>query len=403
MLELTKVTGWAIGKLADVANVVSGGTPSRSIPEYWSPDIIPWATPTDITRCHSVYLTETAEAISEKGLKHSSANLLPAGSVLMTSRATLGSSKIALRPTCTNQGFKSLVPKAENSGLFLKYWMEFTKSHYANLGTGTTFMEVNKRDTENFPVYLIPEVEQKRIAEVLVTVDEQIEITLAQLDKIRILKRAIYKDFLDEIENEAAQVELSSLSSFITSGPRGWAQFYTLNDTFPAFLRIGNLTREHINFRASELIRVAPPLGHEGGRTLLKKDDILISITADLGVIACVDENFEGSYINQHIAMVRLDPAKVNPRFIAHQLWGSEGQNQFKALNDSGAKAGLNLPTIGRLKVWVPKRARQDYISETLDGLDTNISEVEREMRKLKSLKASLVSDLLTGKTRVPC
>ena len=178
MLKLTKIDGWQAGKLSDIADIVSGGTPSRNIPEYWSPGVIPWVTPTDITKDSSLYLNGTSETISEIGLKRSSANLLPPGSVLMTSRATLGFSKIALVPTCTNQGFKSLVPKAGNSGLFLKYWMEFTKKHYTDLGTGTTFMEINKRDTENFPVHLVPHKEQKRIAEILSAVDEQIEILI---------------------------------------------------------------------------------------------------------------------------------------------------------------------------------------------------------------------------------
>src|SRR3989304_1712454 len=95
--------GWSTVKIGDIAKVVSGGTPSRFQPAYWENGTIPWVTPTDITENSSRILVDTKEKITELGLKNSAATLLPARTLLMTSRATVGEIKISQRPVCTNQ------------------------------------------------------------------------------------------------------------------------------------------------------------------------------------------------------------------------------------------------------------------------------------------------------------
>ncbi len=103
--------GWVVKKLGEIAEIVSGGTPSTRVAKFWHGNI-KWCTPTDITRTSGKYLTNTEKYISELGLKYSSANLLPIGSLLLCSRATIGEVKIAATIVCTNQGFKSLPPSS---------------------------------------------------------------------------------------------------------------------------------------------------------------------------------------------------------------------------------------------------------------------------------------------------
>ena len=90
--------------LAEVCTIVGGGTPRRSNAAYFD-GTVPWATPTDVTALDSLFIERTKEAITEVGLNESSARLVPAGTVLMTSRATIGYTAIATRPMATNQGF----------------------------------------------------------------------------------------------------------------------------------------------------------------------------------------------------------------------------------------------------------------------------------------------------------
>src|SRR5690348_15082993 len=98
-------------------------------------------------------------------------------------------------------------------------------------------------------------------------------------------------------------VKSGSLLSFVTSGSRGWARYYSVSG--PAFLRVGNLDHDSISLDLRDVQRVEPPSGTEGARTRVQPSDILISITADVGMIGIVPQNFEEAYINQHVALAR--------------------------------------------------------------------------------------------------
>jgi len=135
-------TGWKLEPLRRLAQVVSGGTPSRYVPEFWEGGNIPWATPTDITSTNGRFLHETREHITELGLRSCSAKKMPPGTLLMTSRATLGEVRIALGEVCTNQGFKSLIPFKGIDGHFLYYQIGLNKERYKGFGIGSTFLEV---------------------------------------------------------------------------------------------------------------------------------------------------------------------------------------------------------------------------------------------------------------------
>ena len=114
-------------------------------------------------------------------------------------------------------------------------------------------------------------------------------------------------------------------------------------------------------------------------------------------------EKVQHGYIEDqgHIALIRLFPDKMNSRFIGWFLSGRGGQTQFDKFNESGAKAGLNLPTIRHLLVPIMERAEQDKIAKILDTNSQKIGDLFLRLRKLLSLKAGLMQDLLTGKKRV--
>jgi type I restriction enzyme S subunit len=148
--------------------------------------------------------------------------------------------------------------------------------------------------------------------------------------------------------------EIGDLNPFVTSGSRGWAQYYS--DRGSAFIRITNLSRQSIYIDLSDLKRVRlPPNDSEGLRTQLQDGDLLVSITADIGIIGFVDSSVpKPAYINQHIALVRFDPNKINSRFLSYFLASEGPQRVFKATTDQGAKAGMNLATVRRISAAFP-------------------------------------------------
>ena len=149
-------------------------------------------------------------------------------------------------------------------------------------------------------------------------------------------------------------VRVGELEPFVTSGSRGWARYYS---KFGApFIRITNLRRESIYLNLSDLKVVNLPEGvSEGKRTELFNEDLLISITADIGMIGYVDDSVsKPAYINQHISLVRFDPKKSDSKFISYFLAGESVQRLFRGATDQGAKAGLNLDTIRSLRFAFP-------------------------------------------------
>jgi type I restriction enzyme S subunit len=248
---------------------------------------------------------------------------------------------------------------------------------------------------------LVPESleEQRSIAEVLSALDEQIEATQALIEKLTQRRKGLVQEHLLPAAATASTVALGDACSVITSGSRGWAQYYAPEGDL--FLRIGNLTRAHPNLRFDDVVFVKPPTGGEGQRTRLEAGDVLISITADLGIIGCIPENLGAAYINQHIALARLCDADLDPRWVAHVLASPFGFEQISKLNDGGAKAGLNLPTINALRVPKPSLETQKELVALLDAADEEIASEQALAVKLHLQKQGLMRDLLTGKTRV--
>lgn len=267
--------------------------------------------------------------------------------------------------------------------------------------------------------------EQRAIVQVLETQDAVIQKTEALIDNLKAIKQGLLHDLLTRgidangqlrppqseaphlykdsplgwIPKDWELTTLESVSSTVTSGSRDWARFYAESGAW--FVRIGNLTREHINFRLESIAYVRPPSTADGQRTRLDAGDVLISITADLGIVAVVPEGLGEAYVNQHIAVVRPDPLAVNPRFVGHYLAGPRVQSYLRTLNDAGAKAGLNLPTVRGLLTARPERSEQDRIAQRLDDVDRCIQQAAAESAKLVELKTALMNDLLTGRVRV--
>ena len=111
---------WQTVRLGDVCEIISGGTPATHMPEYWDGDI-PWCTPTDITASGDRFISRTARNVTREGVAHGTNGILPQGTLLMCSRATIGEVKIAACPITTNQGFKNLICHECIDNIFFYY------------------------------------------------------------------------------------------------------------------------------------------------------------------------------------------------------------------------------------------------------------------------------------------
>ncbi len=344
------------------------------------------------------------------------------GSILFSVRAPVGKINIADSDYIIGRGLAA-ISGTDIDQSYLEHYLKYIEPRFRNASQGSTFEAINSSELNGWPIeYPTSKPEQTKIAEILSTVDRAIEQTEALIAKQQRIKTGLMQDLLtrgiDEHGNLRSEqthefkdsplgripveweVEsLGNVAEFVTSGSRGWARYYSADGA--TFLRIGNLTRNHINLRLDDIAFVNPPKNSEGKRTSVVTGDLLISITADLGIIGVIPIEFSEAYVNQHIALIRLSQAKVEPRFIGWFLSGRSGQTQFDKLNESGAKAGLNLPTIRNLLIPITKRSEQEQIAMNLDSNTKTVDNITLKLNKLYSLKTALMQDLLMGKKRV--
>lgn len=208
---------------------------------------------------------------------------------------------------------------------------------------------------------------------------------------------------LGDIPDTWRTAELKRALTFITSGSRGWAEFYSDHGT--PFVRIGNLTRGNLHLDMSQTQHVEIPRDSEGTRAVVEANDVLFSITAYLGSVAVASEKESGSYVSQHVALTRLDQNRLQSRFLGYFVLSEFGQRQLNEGAYGGTKLQLSLEDIKKVMIPVPPMSEQIEITRHLDGSTTRIDALLKLARKsislLRERRSALISAAVTGKINV--
>ena len=173
--------GWNVLHISDVCDTIGGGTPSTKVKEYYQNGSIPWVTPTDITKNDSLVLLDTATKITNEGLNHSSAKIVPPGTILMTSRASVGFFGICDFPVCTNQGFISCVSYQHDVQMYLLYNLLNRVDEIRGKAGGSTYLEISKKTFREFEI-IVPNIKILTLFQVS---------TEKSIEQIRILSKQI--------------------------------------------------------------------------------------------------------------------------------------------------------------------------------------------------------------------
>ena len=185
---------WKRTTLGEICSIVGGGTPDTTKSELWNGNI-QWFTPSEIGK--QKYVTNSIRQISKIGLNSSSAKLLPAYSVLLSTRATIGECSINTMECSTNQGFQSLIPNSTTSTEFLYYLAQTKRKELLRNSCGSTFQEISANEVRKIKVQLPTIEEQQKIAGILVRLDERIATQNKIIDNLKKLKAAIIDDHFD--------------------------------------------------------------------------------------------------------------------------------------------------------------------------------------------------------------
>ena len=241
----------------------------------------------------------------------------------------------------------------------------------------------------------VPTIEQqKKIAEKFKKLEQLIFLRKQQLAKLDELVKARFVEMFGDAKLNPNNLPCCSLSEyivFLTSGSRGWSQYFT--DSGEYFITIKNVKNCKITLQDVQC--VTPPDNAEAKRTRVQENDLLISITADLGRTGIVTKEIaeHGAYINQHLTCIRLKQDKLNPLYVAYYMESDAGKEQFIAKNQSAVKAGLNFNAINSLKLMVPPLALQNEFAAFVERVDQQKQTVQQSLEKLELMKKALMQE----------
>lgn len=283
------------------------------------------------------------------------------------------------------------------------YYYYFRQNHLGELQrtfTGSGLQHTSKKKISKIMVPVLSFDEQNLIVTLIEELFSQLDASVAELQaakkRLKVYRQAVLKEAFSNIRKTRT---IREMASFVTSGSRGWAQYYS--DHGAKFIRIGNLTRDSISIDLKDVQYVDLPGNVEGLRAKLCANDVLVSITADLGCIGLVPDSIGDAYINQHIAMIRLNnPAQG--KLMAWYLRSEYGQKDLLKNRRGAGKLGLGLDDIRDSKVPV---VTDDEANDILNMIETRLSvcdsielTVDTALQQADALRQSILKQAFEGK-----
>lgn len=394
---------WARCTLGELGIVIGGGTPAREAASYWG-SAIPWLTPGELTGKAGKYVHETQDCISELGLAKSGAKLLPTESLLVTSRATIGSCALAGIPMTTNQGFQNLIPNCRVDSTFLLHLTRSLNREMMRRSSGTTFLEISGKELEQITIKLPPLEEQRRISAILDAADETIQTAEEAITKRRRIRTALAADLLDtELrQDESTMRRLADIADSMVDGPFGSAikTEHYVPDAGVRVVRLANLGDGHyVDIDAAFIDEE-----HAGalGRHDVRAGDVLIASLGDdnhrPGRACLYPTEFAPGIVKADCFRIRPS-STVDSHFLMELLNSQRSVMQMRRLTQGVTRDRINLRHLRRVVLCLPSLNIQRRIAEILEEADCAIRRNQAHLAKLRGIRSGLASDLLTELT----
>jgi type I restriction enzyme S subunit len=279
-------------------------------------------------------------------------------------------------------------------------WRGSLEADYKGYVSGTTRLKLTQAQMKTIPIPNPDADEQKRIVdkieELFSQIDDGVETLNKTKEQLKVYRQAVLKEAFSTFVDKD---KIRNMASIVTSGSRGWAKYYA--DEGSRFIRITDLTRDKITLKNDSIQRVNLPENIEGKRSKLMKNDVLVSITADLGSIALIPEEIEEAYINQHIAMIRFCNSNQG-EFMAWYLKSDLGQKDLLKNKRGGGKLGLGLDDIRDTPVPV---VSDSVAMEVVNDIDSKLSvcdsieqTVDFALQQAEALRQSILKKAFEGR-----
>ena len=367
---------WEKTKFGDIAVVVGGGTPDTNTSQYWNGKI-QWFTPSEIGRNKYVY--NSVRTISEEGLNKSSAKLLPIGTILLSSRATVGECSINKKECTTNQGFQSLIPKENISNEFVYYLIQTKRKDLIRKSCGSTFLEISANEVRKIVVSIPTIKEQDKIAKLLSLLDERIATQNKIIDKLQSLIKGL-NDFLYTQYGGEVLTSFAELGTSYSGLSGKSAQDFGSGKPFITYLNVysNNVIKEN------DFQYVA--IKDDEKQNVVKYGDVLFTLSSETPEEVGVGSVYLGKekvYLNSFCFGIHITNTEVAfPSYLSYYVSltafrkfiypYAQGSTRFNLCKADFEKASIKLPTL----------ADQKRIYSVLGHIDCKI-ETERQMLNL--------------------
>ncbi|WP_345866638.1 restriction endonuclease subunit S [Shewanella algae] len=207
-------------------------------------------------------------------------------------------------------------------------------------------------------------------------------------------------EWLGQVPEHWIVTRAKFLFKFVTSGSRGWAEYYT--DEGDLFFRIANLTRDTIKPKLESIQNVTPPKGAEGQRSRIQAGDLLISITADIGSVCVADHSVSGGYVSQHVALARPNEKVISEDWLGYFVLSDASKEQLLGSGYGGTKIQLSLEDVRELWVALPPHSEQNHIAsflqDELHNFESLMTRADVQISLLQERRTALISAAVTGK-----
>ena len=397
---------WKEYKLHEIGRIVGGATPPTKDSANYDGEIS-WITPKDLSNFTGRYIQKGERSITQKGFESSSCQILPKGSILFSSRAPIGYIAIAANELCTNQGFKSIIPDNNLvNNLFLYYLLKYNKEEIEGLGSGTTFKEVSAKVMQNFDIKIPCIQTQKKIADILSSLDDKIELNKRINDNLEQQAQALFKSwFVDNPDSNWKKISLSEVASFV--GGYSYTGKELTDFSNVAMATIKNFMRNG-GFKAEGFKGINPSAKLKECH-YANLFDILVAHT-DLTQNADVIGNAEllltcGKY---NSIIFSMDLVKVLPKeiFPYSFLLAAMLKNKMFKAHSLGYINGttvlhLNKKALPEFEIRKPSDSEAKIMNETLAPYYKRMAKLLQETDKLISLRDTLLPKLMSGEVKI--
>lgn len=395
------IQGWKIKKLAEISEIMNGGTPDTTVPKFWDGENL-WITPKDMGKLESIYVDNTFRKITDDGLKNSSAKILPPDSIILSSRAPIGHLAINIKPISTNQGCKGLIPKKGVDTLFLYYFLSKSVELLNSLGTGTTFKELSGSKLGTVEILLPPLQEQQRIVAILNEAFTAIAKAKANAEQNLKNSKELFESYLQGVfENKGEVWEEKTLGEVLVKTE-------SVDPTKKPDEEFIYLDVSSVNKETKEIENTTALLGKDApsrARKLIRTNDVIFAtVRPTHSRVALITEEYDEQVCSTGYFVLRAKDFLSN-NFVFYFLLTYGFNKQMEKLQKGASYPAVNDSDVKGIIIPFPKSIKeQQTIVQKLDSLSTETKKLEaiyqQKINDLEELKKSVLQKAFSGELK---